>query len=238
MIAVLILLLAVGLVYAVVQMKAGAEWGKPATVALAVLIILLAVVRVSCRGAGPTRTDVAEAEEAGFTIAQGAADALGRQLPSGGSVLVFALSADPDSHDALEDGLKKGFEPHNVAIAAIVPPFEPGSPEQHQRAFDALIARHPGVAAILIFGDPANNMEDFVPQPTKGRTPPLTGIVAERLTAAQALQRVKDGTAVAVVVRRPDIDWAAVARLRPRKRFERTYLVVTPDTVAETEKEL
>ncbi|MFC1806644.1 hypothetical protein ACFL09_06680, partial [Planctomycetota bacterium] len=80
MITVLILVLAAGLIYAVVQMKAGEEWGKPASAVLAVLIILLAIVRVSCRGGGPDRTDVAEAEEAELTVAQAAVDALGKQM--------------------------------------------------------------------------------------------------------------------------------------------------------------
>ena len=236
---VLLILLAAALVYTIVQMKAGEEWARPATTVLAVVIILLAIVRWSCRGTpGSPPEDTAAVTSFEHTIAQTLADALGKQMPQGSQALVFALVAEPETYEAMTAGLAEGFKPYGITVAAVLPPIAPsqGNPGEQHKAYEAELAKHPEAAGVLIYGSPAADMEGLVPAGEKKL--PLA-IRAQRLTAAEAIQRVKEGTAHVVLVTRPDVNWPKVTRIKnPDRRFGKTYWLITPETAAEIEKEL
>jgi len=249
---VLLILLLAALIYTVVQMKAGAEWGKPAVVGLTVLIVLVALGRWACRGRPRTEADL----QATYSYAQACnyelANALGKHMPKGGKALVFAMAMGPEGHQAMLDGLNKGFEPYGITIGGVEMPLgstgggaampgmpdrtPPPDPAKLQKEYQAVLAKYPDAAGLLIFGGPQYNMESFVPEGDKKL--PL-GIMGDKLTPAEAVARVKAGTATVVCVLRPDIDWPTVAKISSAQRkFRRTYFLVTPDTVADIEDEL
>ena len=239
MTTVLLILLAAALIYAVIQMKAGAEWARSATVGLAVLIVLLAIVRWSCRGepAGAP-ADAAEVVSSQQMSARMLAGALGKHMPKGSAAIVFALPMDEAADEAMREGLKEGFEPHQITLAAVIPPVapDPTDPQKPQRTWQAALAKHPKASGIIIYGNAAADMEDFTPPPEK-KLP--VAIMAHRLTAQQAVKRVTEGSAAVIVVARPDANWPKIARMTsPRRRFEAAYLLITPDNVAEVEKDL
>ena len=229
--------LAAALVYAVVRMKAGASWGPPATALLSAALVLFTILNATCRARGPRTFDRAAANAFDHVVARRLAAALGPRMRRGSTVLVFALGAEPESHTAMVAGLTEGFEPCEVTIAAILPPIPPNQadPNKQRQALDAALAKHPGVGGILIYGDPSADMEDLSPGDTKL---PL-GILAQRLTPHEALARVLAGTAAAVLVPKPNVNWPAVTRIKdPEKRFDATYFLITADNADEIQASL
>jgi hypothetical protein len=235
---VVVLALAAALIYAVVKMKAGARWGRPATIVVAVLIISFTVVRWSCRRRSEPRVDPAAALGFEQTSARMLADALGKHMRRGSTTVVFALGVEPDSHEAMVAGLEEGFEPHEITVAAVLPPIplSEANPKKQREEFDAALAKHPDAGGVIIYGDPAADMEGLE---ASGNKKLRLGIMAQRLTPLQALQRVKERTATVVIVPRPGVNWAKVTRTEdPERRFRKTYLLITPDSVDEIEKTL
>lgn len=233
----LILLLAAALGYSFLRMRAGADWARPATVAFALPILLLTVVRGSCTSTAPRTVDLAAASAFEQTTARRLAEALGRQMRRGSRAVVFALTADPNTHDAMVAGLEKGFEPYGIILAAVLPPIPRAEhdPQRQLEDYEAALAEHPNVGGVVIYGNPAADMERMPSAPTGIPV----AIMAQRLTAREALRRVKRGTAAVVVVLRPGVDWPAVARIQnPAKRSNETYLLITPQNAAATERSL
>lgn len=251
--AVLLIALTAALIYAAVQARAGAPWARPASVALAVLVLLVAGLRWSC--SGRTRPEADPAATLAFVEVcdRELAAALGKFMPRGSQAIVFAMAAGPEIHEAMRKGLDEGFKPYQITVAGIYLPLggaatggaggapapgaeAPPAPEQQQETYEAILEQHPQAGGVIIYGDPLSGMDRFVPTGTK-RLP--LGILATRLVPHDALQRVKDGSATVVIVARPNADRAKLARIKdPRRRFRQTYLVITPDTVAEVHKAL
>jgi hypothetical protein len=234
----LLIVLAAALTFAVVKMKAGEAWARPATAVLAALVVLLALVRVGCRRGRPDpQVDLAAASSFEEARARIFARALGKHMRRGSSALVFAMTEGEAFHSGLVGGLEKGFEPYGIKVAEVrlpIPEAQQGRQRQ-QQSFEAALASHPDLGGVVIYGNPVADMESVT---TDGKQVKL-GIMVQRLDARAAVGRVKAGTATAVVVVRANVDWASVTRIRdPERRFRKTYLVVTPESVAEIEKGL
>jgi len=232
----ILIVLGVALVYVAVQMKAGASWAPKAAAALAVLVIAVGVARWGCQQEADPEDEIAEALSAEEASAREMASALAKHVAKGRKVLVFATIADPDAYDRVVQGLKQGLEPCGATFGIVSPPVRPDDPEGRMlhRDCQAIVARHPEVGGVLVYGDPAADLEDFVP---KGKLP--VGILARRLKPKEAVARVKQGTAAVVAIVRPDVDWSEIDKLDgPVAKFRRTYLVITQENVDEIEKQL
>jgi len=242
--------LAAALTFAVVKMKAGEAWARPATGVLAALVVVIALARLGCRRRRPDpQVDLEAASSFEEARARVLADALGKHMRPGSAALVFAMTEGEAFHSGLVAGLEKGFEPYGIKVADVRLPLSggprvgpqggehgggPGGPRQQQR-FEAVLASQPDVGGVVVYGNPVADMESVT---TDGKQVKL-GILAQRLDARAAVARVKAGTATAVVVVRADVDWASATKIRdPERRVRRTYLVVTPESVAEIEKGL
>ena len=235
-----IIVLAAGLVFSVVKMRAGEDWARTATPVLAVLIIVFGPVRLlACRSSGPggQAMDMESATSFEQTCAREFATAAGKFMRKGSKALVFVFAEGPEFYESMVAGLKEGLGAHGVTLGPMLPPIEAPqhNPGLQAQQFKDVLAKHPDVGGCLIYGNPIADMEEIKPPDDKVQV----GIMAHRLKPKEAIKRVKEGGIAVVVLPKPNINWAKVVRIsNPDKRFARTYLVITRDNVAEVEKEL
>jgi len=233
----LALVLIAGLVYTLLQLKAGAAWGPPVTVVLTVLLFGLTVVRMGCQRSEARPAETATVCAFEQVVARKAAEELVDHLPPGRSVLVFSLGPAPESHEAMVAGLEEVFSPRDISIAAVLPPVAPNKadPQRHQRHLEEALDQFPDTRGIIIYGSPVADMERF--EPAEPRLP--LALVAQRLSPAEAVARVQRGTATVVVTPRPGANWTRVANTAdPERRFERACLLVTKANAAEVARSL